>query len=353
MDFVKDVAPTRREWSRWKRAIATIQVISHEVLGPKAKVRPFGSFASGLSTFNSDLDLVICDVIKVTSAGYTPSQKARAVQALYRLAKRLVDRNDFVIETLQVIPRAKVPILKVTTQEGFNLDLSVHNHAGPLAAEYVRQQLREFPAARPVCLVIKTLLKELGLNDVSTGGLGGYALANMAICRSLDDRGTPMEEDYGKALLSFLEYYGTRFDYIRQGVSLRRSGVLPKKTIEEEARKWIYNPAWEGRTDRKKKLLVEDPLTGLNISGASTRYGEVKMNLSKAYRALKAEVDKGGNINSLNVLFDVERVTQRPKVPYRPEPRYQHRRRRVRTANMMVTLKASCGARSCAVMLRL
>lgn len=247
---------------------------------------------------------------------------------------------------MQVIPKARVPVLKVATQEGFDLDLSVHNYSGPLAAEFVREQLKEFPAARPVCLVIKTLLKELGLNDVSTGGLGGYALANMAICRCLYDRGTPMEEDYGKALMSFLEYYGTRFDYIRQGVSLRRDGVLPKRTIEEEARKWIYNPAWEGRTDRKKKLLVEDPLTGLNISGASTRYGEVKSHLSKAYKALKAEVEKGGNVNPLNVLFDVESVTRRPLRPLRPDLGYPRTRRTARTANTMMNLMASCGTRS-------
>lgn len=102
MDFAKEVGPTRKEWSRWKRVIGKIEITAREVLGRKANVRPFGSFASGLSTFNSDLDLVICDVINVTHAGYTPSQRARAVQSLYRLAKRLVERRDFVIETMQV-----------------------------------------------------------------------------------------------------------------------------------------------------------------------------------------------------------------------------------------------------------
>jgi DNA polymerase sigma len=36
-------------------------------------------------------------------------------------------------------------------------------------------------------LVVKSLLKEAGLNDVSTGGLGSFALANMALSHLLEE----------------------------------------------------------------------------------------------------------------------------------------------------------------------
>ncbi len=42
-------------------------------------------------------------------------------------------------------------------------------------------QVEHWPALRPLVLVIKSLLKANGLNDVSTGGLGSFALANMAL----------------------------------------------------------------------------------------------------------------------------------------------------------------------------
>ncbi|CAD7702388.1 unnamed protein product [Ostreobium quekettii] len=203
------------------------------------------------------------------------------------------------------------------------------------------RKLKEYPTARPVCLVIKTFLKELDLNEVASRGLGGYTLANMVLAQCLEDMGNPAEEDYGEALLNFLELFGTRFDYVRQAVCLRRDGVLTKKQIEEEARKWIFNPAWEGRTDRKKRLLVEDPLTGLNISGASSRYGEIRGHFSRACGELKRETEKGENVNPLNVLLDVAEVIRRPEVPNRPHRIHTARRRRLEhTGETVMRLRA-------------
>jgi len=41
------------------------------------------------------------------------------------------------------------------------------------------------PVLVPLTLVLKTLLRARGLNDVSTGGLGGWTLINLVIAHVL------------------------------------------------------------------------------------------------------------------------------------------------------------------------
>ena len=47
--------------------------------------------------------------------------------------------------------------------------------------------MARWPALRPLVLVVKSLLKANGLNDVSTGGLGSFALANLALAHLLEE----------------------------------------------------------------------------------------------------------------------------------------------------------------------
>ena len=65
--------------------------------------------------------------------------------------------------------------------EGTEVDISLGSDDGVKAAEIIKAKLQEFPLARPLTIVIKAFLKARRLTDVSSGGLGGYALVNMVI----------------------------------------------------------------------------------------------------------------------------------------------------------------------------
>lgn len=65
--------------------------------------------------------------------------------------------------------------------EGIEVDISLGSDDGVKAAEIIKAKLQEYPLARPLTIVLKAFLKARRLTDVSTGGLGGYALANMVI----------------------------------------------------------------------------------------------------------------------------------------------------------------------------
>lgn len=48
-------------------------------------------------------------------------------------------------------------------------------------------QAAEYPALRPVVLVLKCILGQAELNDASKGGLSSFALANMAVASLQED----------------------------------------------------------------------------------------------------------------------------------------------------------------------
>ena len=72
-------------------------------------------------------------------------------------------------------------MLQLTTVEGSEVDISLGSDDGVKAAEVIKGKLQEYPLAQPLTIVIKAFLKARRLTDVSTGGLGGYALVNMVI----------------------------------------------------------------------------------------------------------------------------------------------------------------------------
>lgn len=52
---------------------------------------------------------------------------------------------------------------------------------GSAAAAWMRQQTAAWPALRPLCLVVKVLLRQRTLGDTSLGGLGSYTLVNLLV----------------------------------------------------------------------------------------------------------------------------------------------------------------------------
>jgi hypothetical protein len=73
------------------------------------------------------------------------------------------------------------------------VDLSICNDSGPRAAYYLRQWSDRLPALRPLVLAVKLLLREHHLNDVATGGLGSWALANMVMAHLRVRRLPPLQ----------------------------------------------------------------------------------------------------------------------------------------------------------------
>lgn len=88
-------------------------------------------------------------------------------------------------------------VVQLKTVEGVDVDISLGNDDGVKAAEMTKAKLRDFPAARALTIVIKAFLKARRLTDVSTGGLGGYALVNMVVAHLQEEAKVSVHDNSG------------------------------------------------------------------------------------------------------------------------------------------------------------
>ena len=136
----------------------------------------------------------------------------------------------------------------------------------------MRDHLEEFPALRPLLLVLKYFLQQRGLNETyPSGGIGSFLLQMMALSflqhrrhavtfaaaqsSSINGGGAAPAEDnhLGSLLMGFLELYGRRLNVDAVGISVRNKGTYFRK--QTDRRVWAGGPA------RVSGLLcVENPL---------------------------------------------------------------------------------------------
>ena len=141
----------------------------YAIFQTRSQVEPFGSFATGLYLPTSDIDVVVrCHSPMLT------------VSHMHMLARRL--QSAGLVEDLQVIDKARVPIIKmVDSLLGIRVDLSFNVVNGVVAADVVRRELRKWPVLKPLAYIIKQFLLQRQLNEVFTGGLSSYSIIVLII----------------------------------------------------------------------------------------------------------------------------------------------------------------------------
>lgn len=169
----------------------------------------------------------------------------------------------------------------MTTNDGVDVDVSLGNDSGPRAARFIRSKVEEFPAARPLVLVLKYILQSNSLNDVATSGLGTYSLANMVIA-FLTDRKEKKKDmsDYGILFIDFLHFFGYQFYYKKTAVSLRSGTFCSKRDVlSRDAR---------SRDDDYYafKICIEDYFTGNDVSGGTLKMLQIVRIFRSAYETL-------------------------------------------------------------------
>ena len=143
----------------------TIESIRHAVkqLRPDAELHVFGSYATDLYLPGSDIDCVIN-----TERGDKENRNS-----LYQLANHL--NKSGIATEIEVIVKTRVPIIKfVEPKSRLHVDVSFERVNGIEAAKLIRNWLEITPGLRELVLVVKQFLYARRLNNVHTGGLGGF-----------------------------------------------------------------------------------------------------------------------------------------------------------------------------------
>eukprot|EP00670_Eutreptiella_braarudii_P027297 CAMPEP_0174378894 /NCGR_PEP_ID=MMETSP0811_2-20130205/122348_1 /TAXON_ID=73025 ORGANISM="Eutreptiella gymnastica-like, Strain CCMP1594" /NCGR_SAMPLE_ID=MMETSP0811_2 /ASSEMBLY_ACC=CAM_ASM_000667 /LENGTH=468 /DNA_ID=CAMNT_0015531251 /DNA_START=39 /DNA_END=1442 /DNA_ORIENTATION=- len=248
-------------------------------LFPEAKVHVFGSMQTGLLLPASDVDLCVDGVTS-----------CKIQEALERISTRL-EMREISLEKPRIIANAKVPIIKFTDRlSRLECDISINAIAGRQNTSMVKKLLDKYPQARPLVLIIKTYLRQRGLNEVFSGGLSSYSISLMAIHmlqmfysdpRSVHNR---MATSLGKLLIDFFHLYGWLFNYDAVAISVRDDG------------QYLSKQYFDSRPGAKKRgrggylnmrIAIEDPQNVDNdVSGGSWKIRSIKKAFGHAFMML-------------------------------------------------------------------
>ncbi|WAQ86344.1 hypothetical protein PtA15_7A70 [Puccinia triticina] len=337
--FVAYIQPTYEEHELRQMII---QLIRDTVQSrwPDADVEPFGSFGTKLYLPAGDIDLVII------STQMMNEQKSRI---LYKLAPLIRENN--IGQDVVVIAKAKVPIIKFKTIFGnINVDISINQTNGIIAMKKVNELLddvkclsidfasrsarhrrdldepssssrkgrndsrrqprassldlsedekavsrvvEELGAAKCLILVVKSVLKQRGMNEVYTGGLGSYSIICLVVSflqlhPKIQRGDIDPNKNLGVLLLEFFELYGKHFNFDQTGISVRKGGFYFSKA----------HRGWQ-RERQPYLLSIEDPADESNdIAGGSHNILSVRTVFAGAFDLLSATLYHRHSIQS-------------------------------------------------------
>jgi non-canonical poly(A) RNA polymerase PAPD5/7 len=185
----------------------------------------FGSFPAALYLPTADMDLVYVSdkhynggppVVDLSGRG---SSKA----LLHKAAKRLVDTH-MSVDRPQVIP-ARIPIIKYTDRlTGLQVDISFENLSGVQAQATFARWKHQYPDMIFMVALLKQFLVMHGLNEVHTGGIGGYSIICLIVSYIQHH---PKPDNLGECFLGFLKYYGN-FDLSSKRIQMEPPAILQK-----------------------------------------------------------------------------------------------------------------------------
>lgn len=243
LDFMKFMQHTKEEVAarrQWVNVIAT----ACKSMWPSCQVKVFGSFFTGLSLPNGDVDVAVSGVT------------CKSTTAMKMLAEHLLAKGE--ISWLEIIESAKVPVVKVRSQScGLRADIVFNQPDGIETSRFIKSRLKEFPQMKPILVFLKYFLLQRGLHETYTGGMGSYLLCNVVLHfiqrhPSRKNQRLYAATSLGHLLFDFLKYYGQEFKYDSHGISVIDGGST-------------FLKAERGFTGNKRggmSLCLESPLLG-------------------------------------------------------------------------------------------
>ena len=250
----------------------------------------FGSFAAGLYLPTADMDLVAVSPMFLSKGAKTYCQTPRKIHALGRYLETC---GIAAPGTVSPVTRAKVPIVKFTDKKtGIKVDISFENKSGLVANATFHNWKVRYPAMPVIVVLIKQLLAMRDLNEVFTGGLGGFSIiclvvSMMQMMPEIQSGSMDPQQHYGDLLLNFLDLYGSKLDIRTTGIEMNPPGYFDK----------IGNPR---QMQNLETLTIIDPNRADNdISGGSRNIESVLSCFHSAHAEIQrrlAQIHSGYDI---------------------------------------------------------
>ena len=235
LDFYKFIQLTDTEIKLRNKTFNEIKDII-ELNFPNYKCSLYGSFITGLSLPNSDIDILI-------TRKDEEKEKINLQKNLLEIYTILKQKNIFT--DLEMI-NAKVPIitgLYISTK--IHVDISLFKKNGVDAAEIINKIIAIYPEIRPLMLLIKYVIRQRNLNQIYTGGISSFIIFTLLYYYIADSRKIIESEinnngekerllTLGHLLVGFFNFYAFEFRYEKFGISISNGCHLYKR--EDEAK---------------------------------------------------------------------------------------------------------------------
>lgn len=271
IDFYDFIRPTEEEKAAQREVVQKLEQVARTIW-PEARIKVFGSVETGLWLPNSDIDAVVFT---------DPEDDSR--ELINTFSEALLRRK--IPAQLERILTARVPIIKMKDREtGIMLDISFNIENGLEGVNVIKSYLAKYPQLKYLITVLKYFLKQRGLNDTYSGGVGSFLLFGMVVCSVQQHPSYRQDrQNYHKYTLAhyfmhFLRMYGEVFNYEKIGISIDGDGML----FNKRAKGWD-NP------DRPGLICLECPQNPENDLGRNSHGIElVKKAFTHAYKLLCA-----------------------------------------------------------------
>lgn len=231
-------------------------------------IQIYGSLCTGLVIPASDVDCVMMRssddavaaamsmglsnaLLNMASAATNSIPQRAARAALSTGIRTAADRmrRHPAFTSVTCIAHAKVPIVKCRHRgEDVKVDLSFEKD-GCVSSNYLCELFCEpgNELARPLIVLIKALVNHCGLDDPSVGGLGSFPISLLVLWylkHCVPARYAPeLRHSVAVLLVGFLQYYGTEFDFKRQGIDYVQQKTFSKAPANDL---YIVNPIRPG-----------------------------------------------------------------------------------------------------------
>ncbi|XP_046910885.2 terminal nucleotidyltransferase 4A [Dermatophagoides farinae] len=261
-DFYNYMKPTPEEQFMRQNVVKRISTVINN-FWPEAKVDYFGSFRTGLYLPTSDIDMVVFGKWETIP--------------LFTLEKKLLETGIAEDNSIKVLDKASVPIIKLTDQETkVRVDISFNTSNGIKSAKLIKDYKQDYPNLEKLVFVLKQFLLQRDLKEVFTGGISSYSLILMVISFiQLHPRieARLPDANLGVLLIEFFELFGRYFNYYRVGIRVKDGGkFVPKSEIQKNMDS-NYRPSI---------LCIEDPLNPSNDIGKNS-YGALMVKQAFEY----------------------------------------------------------------------
>lgn len=220
LQFMQFMSPTAAEKQARQELFVAVEAIA-KLLWPNCTAEAFGSHATDLALPSSDVDVCVMN---------TPDN-GKSMLEFERLAEAIRNVPGFA-KRVQIVT-AKVPLVKIISRRTkMNCDISIGVDNGVQNVPLIKSYINQFPALRPLVLVVKCFLHERNLNEVFTGGLGSYTIL-LLVASHLQMMAYNFphgKANLGMQLQTFFELYGRIMNVAIAGIQGRDNGRYFEKT---------------------------------------------------------------------------------------------------------------------------